>query len=79
MIGAKYLTQNQSKSNNVNHAIHLNHFQRKCYECWALTKAQFILYELIPQIPLFWNNENCLHAYLNSRETKNYFKIKENL
>ena len=27
------------------------------------TKTQSILHELIPQIPLFWNYENCLHAY----------------
>ena len=27
------------------------------------TKAQLILHELIPQIPLFWNYENCIHAY----------------
>ena len=27
------------------------------------TKAQFILHELIPQIPIFWNYENYLHAY----------------
>ena len=29
----------------------------------APTKAQFILHQLIPQIPIFWNYENCLNAY----------------
>ena len=78
MIGVKYLKQNQSKSNNINHTIHLNYFQKKCYECWAPTKAQFILHELIPQSPLFWNYENHIYAYLISRETKYYLKIKQN-
>ena len=37
--------QNQSQSK---YAI-----QKKFYECWVPTKAQFILHELISQIPLF--------------------------
>ena len=60
MISVKYLTPNQS---NINHAIHLNYFRKKCYECWAPTKAQLILHELIPKISLFLNYENCIHAY----------------
>ena len=40
----------------------------------APTKAQFILHELIPQISLFWNYENHIHAYLKSRETKEIFE-----
>ena len=47
--------------------------------CRAPTKTQLILHELIPQIPLFWNYENHIHAYLKSKETKDYLKIKENL
>ena len=47
--------QNQTKS--------ITYFRKKCYKCWAPTKAQFILHELISQILLFWNYENYLHAY----------------
>ena len=32
------------------------------------TKAQLILHELISQIPLFWNYENDIHAYIKLRE-----------
>ena len=35
-----------------------------------------ILHELIPQIPLFWNYENQIHAYLKSRAKKIYNKLK---
>ena len=42
------------------------------------TKAQFILHELVSQIPLFWNYEEFILAYLKiKRYIKNYFKIKE--
>ena len=41
----------------------LEFFQRKYYGCWASTKAQFILHELVSQIPLFWNYEKFIHAY----------------
>ena len=34
------------------------------------TKAQLILYKLILQIPLFWNYENDIHAYIKLREKK---------
>ena len=51
-----------------------NYFKKKCYECWTPTKAQLIFHELIPQIPLFCNYENCIHAYLKSRKTKYYFE-----
>ena len=30
----------------------MNYFRKKCYKCWALTKAQFILHELIPDFKL---------------------------
>ena len=43
------------------------------------TKAQFILHELDSQIPLFWNYEKFIIAYLKLRETENYLKIEENL
>ena len=42
--------------------------------CGPPTKAQSILYEFISQIPLLWNYENCIHAYLKSRETKEIFE-----
>ena len=34
------------------------------------TKAQFVLHELISQIPLFWNYEKFIHAYYNQEEQK---------
>ena len=39
----------------------------------APTKAQLILHELIPQIPLFWNYENHIYSYLKSREIEKLF------
>ena len=79
MISVKHLAQNQLKSNNINHAIHLNYFRKKNYECWALTKTQFILAWINSQILLFWNYEKFILIYLKSRETKNYLKIEEKL
>ena len=32
---------------------------------------RFILHGLISQIPLFWNYENDIHAYIKLREKKN--------
>ena len=75
MISVKCLTQNQSKSNNINHAIHLNYFRKKCYECWAPTKAQMILHELIPQIPLFWNMKIAFMFIKNKNKNENYLKM----
>ena len=37
--------------------------QKRKLICRAPTKAQSILRELISQIPLFWNYENCFRAY----------------
>ena len=45
---------------------------------WGPTKAQSILHELILQIPLIWNYENYIHAYVKSRETRDYLKPKGN-
>ena len=47
--------------------------------CRVPTKAQFILHELVSQIPLFWNYEKFILAYLKIKRNKkkNYFKIKE--
>ena len=42
------------------------------------TKAHSFLQELISQIPLFWNYENNIHAYIKSRETEDYLKPEEN-
>ena len=57
----------------------IDHQKRKLI-CGAPTKAQFILHELVSQIPLFWNYEKKNHYCLfkNQEEQKNYFKIKEN-
>ena len=41
--------------------------------CRAPTKTQFILHELVPQIPLFWNYENQIHVYLKIKENKKLF------
>ena len=41
-------------------------------------QSPFILHELISQIPLFWNYENCIHAYVKSRGTKDYLKPEWN-
>ena len=41
---------------------------------WGPTKAQFILHELLSQIPLLWNYEKFIFAYLKSRETEDYLK-----
>ena len=38
------------------------------------TKTQSILRELASQIPLFWNYENCIHAYVKSREIEDYLR-----
>ena len=46
--------------------------------CGAPTKAHSILHELVPQIPLFWNYENSIRAYIKSRETEDYLKPEEN-
>ena len=55
----------KSKEQNKDQTIFINYNSRQSEEiiCRAPTKAQFILHELIPQIPVFWNYENCLHAY----------------
>ena len=38
------------------------------------TKTQSILHELALQIPLLWNYENCIHAYVKSREIEYYLR-----
>ena len=53
--------------------------KKKKLICGAPTKTQLILHELISQIPLFWNYEKFILAYLKLRETKNHLKIEENL
>ena len=40
------------------------------------TKAQLILYKLIPQIPLFWNYENLFIFYIKKRLKMGFLKIK---
>ena len=42
---------------------HITDNQKRKLICRGPTKAQLILHELISQIPLSWNYENCLHAY----------------
>ena len=43
------------------------------------TKAQFILYELVSQIPLFWNYEKFNLAYVKSRKIEDYLKTRVEL
>ena len=40
-----------------------------------LLKPNLFLHELISQIPLFWNYEKVILAYVKSRETEDYLKI----
>ena len=47
--------------------------EEKTLICGAPTKAQFILHELVSQIPSFWNYEKFILAYLKSRETEKLF------
>ena len=58
------------KEQDKDQTIFIKHKKSEKIICRAPTKAQIILHELVPQIPLFWNYENQIHAYL---------KIKENL
>ena len=51
------------KDHDKNQTIFIKHKKSEKIICRAPTKAQFILHQLILQIPLFWNYENCLHAY----------------
>ena len=46
--------------------------------CGGPTKARLILPELISQIPLIWNYENYIHAYVKSRGTEDYLKSEWN-
>ena len=68
MINVKCLTQNWSKSNNINNVLHLNYFQRKYYGCQASTKTQLILHELGSQITLFQNYEKNSFMLIKNRE-----------
>ena len=80
-MNIKYITcllKSETKIRQYSLSLVVDNQKRKLI-CRVLTKAQLILHELIPQIPLFWNYENHIHAYLESRETKDYLKIKENL
>ena len=42
-------------------------------------KARLILHKLIPQIPLIWNYENYIHAYVKSRGAEDYLKARAEL
>ena len=75
-MNAKYITcisRNKTKIRQYSLSITVDDQKRKLI-CRALTKAQFILHELVTQILLFWNYENHIHVYLKSRETKEIFK-----
>ena len=41
--------------------------QKRKLICGAPTKTQFILHELVSQIPLFWNHEKLILAYLKGK------------
>ena len=53
--------------------------QKRNLICRALTKAQFILHELVSQISLFWNYEKFILTYEKSKETEDYLKIEVEL
>ena len=53
--------------------------QKRNLICKAPTKAQFILYELVSQISLFWNYEKLILTYEKSKETEDYLKIRVEL
>ena len=78
-MNTKYITCiSKSKIKQYSLSIAVDNQKRKLI-FKAPTKAQLILYELIPQIPLFRYYEKHIHAYLKSIEIKDYLKIKENL
>ena len=64
----------------IMYSNHINQFtnQSQNHICGPPTKARLILHELIPQIPLFRNYENCIHANIKSRGTKDYLKPEWN-
>ena len=45
----------------------------------APTKVKFILHELVSQIPLVWNYENQIHAYLKIKENKKLFENQSDI
>ena len=54
--------------------------QKRKLICGAPIKAQFILHELVSQIPLFWNCEKFILAYLKiKRNRKIILKSNKNL
>ena len=71
----KYITcisNNKKKIKQYSLSMTIDNQKRKLI-CRAPIKALLILHELISQIPLLWNYENHIHAYLKSRETKEIF------
>ena len=66
----KYITcisNNKKKIKQYSLSITVDNQKRKLI-CRAPTKAQFILHELVSQIPLFWNYEKLILAYLKKQE-----------
>ena len=53
--------------------------QKRNLICKAPTKAQFILYELVSQISLFWNYEKSILIYEKSKQIEDYLKIEVEL
>ena len=68
---------NQSRMTNksINRSINQSIIKSRM---WGPTKARSILHELASQILLFWNYENCIHAYVKSREIRDYLKPEGN-
>ena len=66
------ISKSKIKINQYSLSITIDNQKRKLI-CLAPTKAQFILYELVPQILLFWNYENQIHAYLKIKENEKLF------
>ena len=53
--------------------------QKRNLICRVPTKAQFILYELVSQISLFWNYEKSILIYEKSKQIEDYLKIEVEL
>ena len=69
------ITKSKTKIRQYSLSLVVDNQKRKLI-CRVLTKAQLILHELIPQIPLFWNYENHIHAYLKSRKKNRKIILK---
>ena len=75
-MNTKNITCISKKKTNIRHyslSITIDN-QKKNLICRYPTKAQLILHELVSQIPLLWNYEKFILAYVKSRETEDYLR-----